>query len=228
MGWTIHYHAKIPRKSVDSFLQEANSVRLPLDEKCEEYKWESTEDGHASGFTKVHFSKESEKDFLTILKAIKALAEKWTKAKFIVSDDYYLQKEDIRKVDLATILAPPGKAEDKPFSIDDYVFQYEIPNGFTVKMEDLLTSIENKEWADRAAKSLSAWRACGPKDIWARKFMFMPYVKNIDEEMIFLEAPADAKSRQAFLEALSKMYGNTILLPEENRIVVAFLLKCPP
>jgi hypothetical protein len=55
--------------------------------------------------------------------------------------------------------------------------------------------------------------------------MFKPYVKDIDKEMIFLEVPVDKNSRQAFLEALSKMYGNKINLPEENRIVVTFLLK---
>ncbi len=204
MGWTIHYHAKIPSKQIDLFLQEENSAHLTLDEKCEEYKWESTKDGLVSGFTKVHFSKESEKDFLTILKALKELSEKWAKSKIIVSDDYYLQKEDIRKVDISKVLVPPEKSEDKPFSIDDYVFQYEIPHGITVKMEHLLNSIEDKEWEDRAVRSISAWKSCGPKEIYARKFMFKPHVKDIDKEMIFLEAPSDTASRQSFLDALNR------------------------
>jgi hypothetical protein len=225
MGWTIHYQAKIPTNQVDSFLQEANSVRLPLDEKCEEYKWELTGDGHVSGFTKVHFSKNSNKDFLSILRAIKTLSEKWAKTEFIVSDDYYLQKENIRKVDIEKVIEPPADVEDKPFSIDDYIFQYEIPNGITVRMEDLLSSIENKDWANRAKKSIAAWKSCGPKEIYARKFMFKPFIKDIDKEMVYLEAPVDKNLRKAFLESLSKLYGNNITLPEDNRIVVTFLLK---
>jgi hypothetical protein len=228
MGWTVHYQAKIPGKLVDEFLQAANSARLNLDEYCEAYQWEASGEGLVSGFTKVHFSKNSEKDFLSILKAIKTLSEKWIGIEFIVSDDYYLQEEDIRKVDIGKILEPPEKSEDKPFNLDAYVFEYEIPYGLTVKMAGLLSSIENKELAERAEKSLAAWNACGAKEVYARKSMFKPYVKDINNEMIFLEAPADNAARQAFLGALSKQYGNEITLPEDKRIVVVFLLKRPP
>jgi hypothetical protein len=104
MGWTVYYDASTPNGDIDLFVASANQVNLPLSKNCEPYEWTAKDAQSASGFSKVHYSKTPELDFIAILMELQLLSRSWTHVKITVSDDYYLDRRDIRQVKIDDVL----------------------------------------------------------------------------------------------------------------------------
>jgi hypothetical protein len=104
MGWTVYYEASTKNGDIGLFVESANQAQLPLSENCEPYQWTAKDAQSASGFSKVHYSKTPEQDFVAILMELQNLSNSWTQVKITVSDDYYLDRRDIRQVKIDEVL----------------------------------------------------------------------------------------------------------------------------
>ncbi len=104
MGWTVYYEASTTKGDIDLFVASANQAKLPLSENCEPYEWTVKDARSAMGFSKVHYSKTPELDYVAILMELQLLSKSWTHVKITVSDDYYLNSRDIRQVKIDQVL----------------------------------------------------------------------------------------------------------------------------
>lgn len=104
MGWTVYYEATTTMADIDAFVGAANQAKLSLSENCEPYEWILKAAHSAGGFSKVHYSKTPELDFVAILRELQNLSRSWTEVKIIVGDDYYLDHRDIRHVKIDRVL----------------------------------------------------------------------------------------------------------------------------
>jgi len=94
MGWTVYYEAH----SSDRVLTQADADEIcvwlePWTEKLHdgcEGMWMKPRNNGLWGFTKVQYSSDSRADFLTVIRAIQALAAARPDLRFTISDDFYI------------------------------------------------------------------------------------------------------------------------------------------
>jgi hypothetical protein len=228
MGWSIHYSAKSTKPDIQFFLAAAKSQSLALSKNCERYKWRAADDYSASGFTKVHYSAEPAKDFVTILQALQALVHQMPHVTVTVSDDYYLEEQDVIGVDVSKVFESDlqSGASAQPFKMDSYVTEYEIPSGLTVDIEELLPSCSDEKVRTRVRNAIGAWRRCGAEAVYTRRFIFHPDdPSRVDEELVFLKLPADKAKRERFASEISKLYGKEVEIPPNARLLTTQMLK---
>ena len=104
MGWTVYYDATSTKEDIDLFVSTANEAKLTLSSNCEPYQWEATDARSAKGWSKAHFSDFPDRDFVTILTELQDLSKAWTHVHITVTDDYYLDHQDIRGIQIDRVL----------------------------------------------------------------------------------------------------------------------------